>query len=578
MQKRITVHHIETTEDFPGGFKSRLRKPFQYSSEDIIDIECPPEQRIILGQADIQVGQVAKNSPDAIGSAVEHVEINIVADRTVWCAKDLAAAKDVIGPAMFRGETGKLIARGNIQPVDVEQTQFATQLLMVELDAAHLLVIFDQINVPVDFSGGLEREAGFEGGAIHGQRRVGHIADKGAHGKFVARFDLVGQKQVHCQGIIKVEDPKVEAKFGQQAKFDVVEIKRIIQVDIGKKKVVFNERDRSNKSFRVGAPEQVVQRQVPGSAVAFTPQALIISRKIQRGGDHVQGVDIFGGLEIKGSCFHRAGGRLQLPIPALAGSAGQIRGRRHIGAGERGQLLDEGLAGLALGHVAAVEEQVAIVGQGLAHRGQLRCILFQGGLVEGRGAKGQAAGTAVGEQVDRGQVAVTGEDVRHLHEAVPGWIEHEPGGPIGQAVDEAVDVLQSAVEEKHLVDRPARTVLDHDPFSFGGGPGRRAREPRKHTLWIAAKQPHLEDFPHRRQGKSVAVRQKNTDIAKSLVPQRFQRMAVFPGPHRTAHCLPFFLFVSGESMQNFNLFRFFYIACRYHAVKWTCDSHNVTAP
>nr|WP_040578272.1 hypothetical protein [Methylomicrobium album] len=67
----------------------------------------------------------------------------------------------------------------------------------------------------------------------------------------------------------------------------------------------------------------------------------------------------------------------QRPVAAFAGVAGGIGGGGNVGAGELGELPDEGIALFALGNVAAIEKNVGIrreMGgpglQGIALRGK----------------------------------------------------------------------------------------------------------------------------------------------------------------------------------------------------------------
>ena len=93
--------------------------------------------------------------------------------------------------------------------------------------------------------------------------------------------------------------------------------------------------------------------------------------------------------------FDRSVGRLEAPVAAEEGRAGAIGRGRHIGTGQIGQQLDEGLPDAAGGDVATIEQQVAAGRQGTADGGQPVRVVRQRGAIEAGAAEHQAACRAV---------------------------------------------------------------------------------------------------------------------------------------------------------------------------------------
>ena len=57
---------------------------------------------------------------------------------------------------------------------------------------------------------------------------------------------------------------------------------------------------------------------------------------------------------------------LEVPVAARQGAAGQVDAGGHVGAGELGQRLDEGGALLTRGEIAAVEQEIRAVREGVS--------------------------------------------------------------------------------------------------------------------------------------------------------------------------------------------------------------------
>ena len=81
-----------------------------------------------------------------------------------------------------------------------------------------------------------------------------------------------------------------------------------------------------------------------------------------------------------------AGLAFQVPVAALIGRTGIVGGCRHIGIGGVGQGRYEGLAHIPGGHVATVEQDVAVGRQGVADGGQLGAAGVDGGKIQGHPA------------------------------------------------------------------------------------------------------------------------------------------------------------------------------------------------
>jgi hypothetical protein len=145
--------------------------------------------------------------------------------------------------------------------------------------------------------------------------------------------------------------------------------------------------------------------------------------------------------------------RLQRPVAAQAGRAGQVGRGRHVGARGPGDAVQQPRAAAAGGHVAAVQQQVAVGRQRAAEPGQfgLRGRRRQRAFRELRGAQVDHALRAVREDVDRVQPALRGGPLRDLREAVAAAVELDDAHAVAHARFQRLVVGQRGVHQHHLL-------------------------------------------------------------------------------------------------------------------------------
>ena len=120
------------------------------------------------------------------------------------------------------------------------------------------------------------------------------------------------------------------------------------------------------------------------------------------------------------------GPELEVPVPALRGRAGRILGGGHVGPGEPGNGVDQRLAALRGRKIAAVEEDIALLGERLAPLLDRRRALEQRVEVELRGAELHRPVGGVADDVDRVEIGLLRERVGDLADAVAlGVDQHE---------------------------------------------------------------------------------------------------------------------------------------------------------
>ena len=131
---------------------------------------------------------------------------------------------------------------------------------------------------------------------------------------------------------------------------------------------------------------------------------------------HGKGAGI--GAEIEDVCLNLTHLNFQLRITAEDLPASQIVRGGHIGASELCQGVDKLLTRHALSDIAAVQEDVAIYRERLANGLQLALVIEQVVRIQLRSAEIQRTDAAMGEDLYRIQIAVSGQQGPHLLDTV----------------------------------------------------------------------------------------------------------------------------------------------------------------
>ncbi|MNZ47084.1 hypothetical protein D3C78_647890 [compost metagenome] len=148
--------------------------------------------------------------------------------------------------------------------------------------------------------------------------------------------------------------------------------------------------------------------------------------------------------------FDRTAMVLQRPVAAARGAAGGVGRGGDVGAGGRGQDGDEAGALAAGRHVAAVEQDVAVLAQRRPQLLEQRLLCGQGAFLQLQAAQLQRAAAAVADQMDGAVALVAFGPLRHLLQCVAGSVEHHD---LHIALDRAKQRLvvgEPAVDERHL--------------------------------------------------------------------------------------------------------------------------------
>ena len=171
------------------------------------------------------------------------------------------------------------------------------------------------------------------------------------------------------------------------------------------------------------------------------------------------------------------GGTLQVPVSAQVRGAGGVVGGGHVGAGGRGEGFDEVESGVARGDVAAVEQDVALGGQGLAPLGELRGVAGDGPRVQNARSQPHLALGPVGQDVHGVHAASALKDAADLGEAVftgrqkMDFVGGEALGRRAQAVQKGGVIANRGVDKDQF-----RGVGRAEPVGCGrvrgGGDGR----------------------------------------------------------------------------------------------------------
>ena len=138
--------------------------------------------------------------------------------------------------------------------------------------------------------------------------------------------------------------------------------------------------------------------------------------------------------------------RLKHPVAAEVRRAGQVVRGRHVRAGEFGKGVDEGGPFRALPNLTAVEQEVRVFGQGVGPRGELVRVVCEGIAIDPGIAEGQAAGRAVGQDMDGGDAREGGQGFRNLRDAVTVGVEEDGGRGLGLN-EEGLVVVEGGIDE-----------------------------------------------------------------------------------------------------------------------------------
>ncbi len=138
---------------------------------------------------------------------------------------------------------------------------------------------------------------------------------------------------------------------------------------------------------------------------------------------------------------------LEIPVAAQGGRTGEIRARRHVGAGERGEGVDQCLPFAAGGQVAAVDEEVGVVRQRTPPAGQGFGALRQALQAEPGAAQLNALVSSVRDQVNGVEVVVVGgEDLSDLLDAVAVGVEQPD---LHTAIPQVAEELLAGPRRRH---------------------------------------------------------------------------------------------------------------------------------
>ena len=157
------------------------------------------------------------------------------------------------------------------------------------------------------------------------------------------------------------------------------------------------------------------------------------------------------GADTECSSLNRPAAALQAPVAAQGCSPGIVRRCRHIGTGDGRQLVQEGLALVALAHIAAVEQQITIGLQRRANALQGRTVLGQIGATEPDIAHLHRAVRAVRQQVDSVQPTAPLQVVSHLLQTVLAGIQDYHLGIAGKPCQQFTNVGHLAVHKHHFL-------------------------------------------------------------------------------------------------------------------------------
>ena len=147
---------------------------------------------------------------------------------------------------------------------------------------------------------------------------------------------------------------------------------------------------------------------------------------------------------------------LERPVGAACRSTGEVGTGRHVGAGERAQVVHELLAGGALRHIAAVQQQVGTAGKRRAPLRQFTGAHEQRGGVESHAAELHCAVAAVAQHMHGTDVGAAVQGLADAADAVFAGVDaHDFNRPAGialrlQVVDQRLRLRQRQVDKRDL--------------------------------------------------------------------------------------------------------------------------------
>ena len=165
-----------------------------------------------------------------------------------------------------------------------------------------------------------------------------------------------------------------------------------------------------------------------------------------------------------------AGGEFEVPVAAARCRAGGVGAGGDVGAGQGGKHAHQRRA-VAAGDIAAVEQDVGLVIEGLAPQGDLVTAPGEGVGVERGAAQPHLAGGAVRDQVQRGDLLPAGQCRIDAGDAVfaaadDDSLERDAGPAGGEVGEQGVDIGNGGVDEHDFAAHRLRR---------GGGRFRRQR-------------------------------------------------------------------------------------------------------
>ncbi len=148
-----------------------------------------------------------------------------------------------------------------------------------------------------------------------------------------------------------------------------------------------------------------------------------------------------------GGRLRLAQAHVQVPVAAQLGRAGERARSGDVAAGVVGDLAHQRLAGCALGHFAAVDQQVAMSAQGGADGGQRITLFFDGRHVQPLTGQLDGAGAAMRDQVDAVHLRTSGQMAGHLGQPRLAGLDVGDFGARRHRLDQQLGLLHVPVQE-----------------------------------------------------------------------------------------------------------------------------------
>nr|WP_247877499.1 hypothetical protein [Azospirillum agricola] len=188
---------------------------------------------------------------------------------------------------------------------------------------------------------------------------------------------------------------------------------------------------------------------------------------------------VTGEITERGIRFDVTNGSFKLPVSLQRGGARPVRRSRNISAGQRRQIPDESQSIAPFGDVAAVDQQVAVRGEGAADGGEVGAVGGHGGLVERNGAEIDIPFRTVADDVNGVITAVGLCPLSHLRQAVLGRIEQHHFHAGLRAVDQGLIIGDVGFDEDDFLSAAVQRRVGRTDFhggdrsgGWGGGSGR----------------------------------------------------------------------------------------------------------